>query len=157
MKISKRAASVAIAAAAVIGSAGAVISAGSSSRSAGPDGIYLNSKTGSGGTVVTLHVRGVAAEAGRTFGAHVHVKPCGGTGAAAEGHYQHAGAGGSLEAREVWLDVTVNAAGNGHAVARRPWPLDESAPRSVILHADPTAADGSAGLRLACINLDGDA
>jgi Cu-Zn family superoxide dismutase len=86
----------------------------------------------------------------------VHQRPCGPLGSDAGGHYQHAGATGSLEDREVWLDVTVNAGGNGHSVAIRPWSLDESTPRSVIVHALPTAPDtGAAGARLACIDFDG--
>ncbi|MCU0261919.1 MAG: superoxide dismutase family protein, partial [Ilumatobacteraceae bacterium] len=114
--------------------------------------------TGSGASVVTLHVTGVDADPGRTFGAHVHQLPCGELGSAAGGHYLHAGLDPTLplEQREVWLDVTVNAAGNGHAVALRPWIVDQSSQRSVILHANPTAADGTAGARLACVDLDGD-
>ncbi len=140
-----------------------------SSRSAGPDYTYGESnpfadatasvhvvRTGKGGTRVTLRVRDVDAAAGTAFGAHVHVNPCGPSGLDAGGHYQHAGASGSLEEREVWLDFTVNRAGNGHAAASRSWSLDESTPRSVIIHAMPTEpTTGGAGARLACIDLDG--
>jgi Cu-Zn family superoxide dismutase len=151
-----------------LGGASVAAAAGGSARSAGPDFTYDATfarararvhvvRTGSGGTHVTLHVTGVAGAAGRTFGAHVHQRPCGPSGGAAGPHYQHAGAVGDLEQRELWLDFTVNAAGNGHAVAVRPWALDESSPRSVIVHAlatDPVS--GAAGARLACIDLDGD-
>jgi Cu-Zn family superoxide dismutase len=106
---------------------------------------------------VTLHITGVDAPAGRTFGAHVHVNPCGSSGADAGGHYQHAGATGSLEDREVWLDFTVSSAGNAHAEAVRPWPLDDGSPRSVIVHEAATnPGTGAAGARLACIDLDGE-
>jgi Cu/Zn superoxide dismutase len=161
---------VVVAAIAAVGLSGASVAAaaGWSSRSAGPDFVYGDAafadasarvhvvRTGTGATHVTLHVTGVAA-AGRTFGAHVHQFPCGASGADAGGHYQHVGATGSLEDREIWLDVTIDAAGNGHALAIRPWSLDEGSPRSVIVHAlatDPVS--GAAGPRIACIDLDGD-
>ena len=147
---------------------GVALAAGGSARSSGPDYRYVGSEafvnatasvhvvhTGNGGTHVTLHMFGVDAAAGRTFGAHVHQRACGQSGAAAGPHYLHAGATGSLEDREIWLDFTVNADGIGHAEAKRPWSLDETTPRSVIIHALPTAVNGTAGARLACIDLDG--
>jgi superoxide dismutase, Cu-Zn family len=168
MQMSRKTVVAAIVVAGCLGSGGAALAAaGSSSRSAGPEYVYGGTgelgdataevhmvTTGDGSSLVTLHVRGAEAVAGRTFGAHVHKAACGPVPTDAQGHYQHA-ATGDLEAREVWLDFTVNAAGNGHAEARRPWSVDQSSPRSVIIHAAPTAADGSAGARLACIDLDG--
>lgn len=167
MQMSRKTVAAAIVVAGCIGSSGVALAVGSSSRSAGPDHVYGSSgeladatadvhvvMTGEGGSMITLHLRGVEAEAGRTFGAHVHQTPCGENPLASGGHYQHA-ATGDLEAREVWLDVTVNEAGNGHAEARRPWSVDQSAPRSVVIHAAPTAPNGTAGARLACIDLDG--
>jgi len=161
-------AAVLVASVVVVAAGVAFAVAGSSARSSGPDDTYGSPnpfahataevqvvKTGEDSTHVTLHVRGIDAPAGQTFGAHVHQQPCGATGAAAGPHYQHAGTTGTLEEREIWLDITVNAAGNAHAEATRPWVLDESTPRSVILHALPTAADGTAGTRLACIDLNG--
>ncbi len=149
---------------------GIAVAAGGSARSSGPDFAYGAAnpfadasaavhvvKTGNGRMTTTLHLRDVDALAGQRFGAHVHQNACGESGADAGGHYQHAGATGSLEAIEVWLDVTVNEAGNGHSSASRPWSLDETSPRSVIIHALPTAPDtGVAGARLACIDLDGE-
>ena len=88
----------------------------------------------------------------------MHQSPCGPVATDAGPHYQHAGLGSDVPLRssdEVWLDVTVNAAGNGRSAATRTWQVDESTPRSVILHALPTASDGTAGPRLACIDLDG--
>lgn len=147
---------------------GVALAAGGSARSSGPDYTYPNSgafanatarvhvvHTGNGGTHVSLHIVGVDAAAGQKFGAHVHMSRCGVSGAAAGTHYQDAGATGSLEDREVWLDFTLNADGIGHAEANRPWSLDESTQRSVIIHALPTAVNGTAGARLACIDLDG--
>lgn len=146
------------------------LAGGSATRSTGPDvqheaGAFDDAdaavqvvRTGAGGTKVTLHVKGVDAPAGTTFGAHVHNAPCGDDPLASGGHYAHHGPAASLEDKEVWLDVTVNAAGNGHRSAVRPWIIDESSPRSVVIHAQPTDADtGAAGARLACIDLDGDA
>lgn len=150
--------------------AGVAFAAGGSARSSGPDYTYGRDNpfaaakasvhvvhTGNGQTHVTLHITGVAAQAGRTFGAHVHQNPCGPMGAAAGGHYQDHAVTPVLEDREVWLDFTVNPVGIGHAEAVRPWSLDEHSPRSVIIHADPTAPSGAAGSRLACIDLDGHA
>ena len=157
--------------AALVAVGGGVAAAiGGSSRAAGPDYLYGASaftnasaavhivNTGDGSTHVMLHITGVDGGAGQTFGAHVHRNPCGPLSADAGAHYQHAGASGVLEDREVWLDFTVNAAGNAHSEAVRPWSLDESSPRSVIIHALPTAPDtGAAGARLVCIDLDGNA
>lgn len=149
---------------------GAAFASGGSARSSRPDFAYGSAnpfatahaavhvaKTGNGETRTTLHVRGVDAPEGQRFGAHVHQDSCGEDGIDAGGHYQHAGATGSLEAIEVWLDFTVDEGGNGHSSATRPWLLDETSPRSVITHAMPTApASGLAGARLACIGLDGE-
>ena len=154
---------------AALGGGVVAVAAGGSSRSAGPDRVYGDAafanasaqvhivRTGTDGTHVTLHMTGVDADAGRTFGAHVHQSPCGPLGTDAGGHYQHAGATGTLEDREVWLDFTINDDGNGHAAATRPWTVDETSPRSVIVHALATDnVSGAAGARLACIDLDGD-
>ena len=148
--------------------AGAAFAAGG--RSAGPDNTYSGSEPfanasavvqvvpmANGMSLVTLQVMGVEADAGRTFGAHVHVTPCGTDPLAAGGHYQHAGLDPTLPLvdREVWLDFTINAAGNGHAEAMRPWTVTGTANRSVIIHALPTnSGTGVAGPRLACIDLD---
>ena len=154
---------------ATLGGGVVAVAAGGSTRSAGPDRVYGDAafadasakvhivRTGTGGTRVTLHMTGVDAEPGRTFGAHIHQRSCGPIATDAGGHYQHAGAVGSLEDREVWLDFTIDEDGNGHAAATRPWTVDETAPRSVIVHALATdSVTGAAGARLACIDLDGD-
>jgi Cu-Zn family superoxide dismutase len=166
---SKRRVAAAIVVAAGSLGTGVALAGGGSARSSGPDYTYAGSDafadatasvhvvhTGNGGTHVTLHVRNIDAPAGTTFGAHVHQHPCGSTGAAAGPHYQDADVTPVLEDREVWLDITVNDGGNGHAESVRPWSLDESSPRSVIIHALPTATNGTAGARLVCIDLDGD-
>jgi superoxide dismutase, Cu-Zn family len=155
----------------VLATAGVVAAVSTSGRSTGPDYVYGVDNpfadasaavhvvaTGAGMGLTTLHVRGVDATTGRTFGAHVHAKACGALGSDAGGHYLHAAPapGSPLEPEEVWLDVTIDEDGNGVAHAKRPWTVDETTPRSVILHANPTAPDGTAGARLACIDLDGD-
>ena len=156
-------------AAAAVTAAGAAFAAGGG-RSAGPDYEYAGSEPfadasavvqvvpmGNGMALVTLQVMGVEADAGRTFGAHVHTAPCGTDPLAAGGHYQHAGLDATLplEDREVWLDFTINAAGQGHAEALRPWTVTSTDSRSVIIHALPTnSTSGLAGARLACIDLD---
>ncbi len=168
----KSIAAVATSAAAVLGTMGVASSASglgwSSVRSSGPDYVYgeanpFASSTAvvhvvkvAGKTRVALRVHGADAPAGQVFGAHVHQSPCGASGIDAGGHYQQPDVEGSIEDKEVWLDFAVNAAGNGLSRATRPWLLDETTPRSVIIHAMPTAPDtGAAGDRLVCIDLDG--
>jgi Cu/Zn superoxide dismutase len=108
-------------------------------------------QTPSGGTIVTLHASGFdLSQAGRTFGAHVHVRPCGEVASAAGPHYQNLDVSGpDVEAREVWLDFEVQADGTGHARAKRDWVFTSSA-QSVIVHALATDPTGGAGPRLSC-------
>lgn len=105
-------------------------------------------------TVVRLNVKDLpAAEAGRTFGAHVHTGPCvEDSGSAAGPHYNDGG--GISEETEVWLDFTVTGGGTGHATAIVPFAIPDGAAHSIVIHALPTAADGTAGARLACLPLD---
>ena len=119
--------------------------------------------TGSGKTTVTLHLTGFDPQyAGRTFGAHVHVYSCD-TPTGAGGHYGHPDVvvtpgppPVTLEDKEIWLDFTVNNAGNAHAKATRPWtfePVDGA--RSVVVHIDPTnPITGAASTRLGCTSVD---
>lgn len=109
------------------------------------------------GTKATLIVHGVdPAVAGRTFGAHLHVGPCvAGNGAAALGHYNHSGTTPPVvnDDTEIWLDVTINDEGNARSVATVDWAPTAGA-RSVVIHANPTAPDGTAGPRLACLPVE---
>ena len=148
--------------------AGVAFAAGG--RSGGPDYTYAGGEPfanatavvqvtprGNESALIMLQVKGVDADAGRTFGAHVHTAPCGVLASDAGGHYQHAGLSTELPLvdREVWLDVTIDDDGNGVAVAIRPWTVASTPSRSVIIHADPTnATTGAAGARLACIDID---
>lgn len=112
---------------------------------------------GTDSTQAVFVVHGVdPAVAGRTFGAHLHVGPCvAGNGAAALGHYNHSTATPPVvnDQTEIWLDVTINDGGNGQSTARVDW-TPAAGPRSVVIHANPTAADGSAGARLACLPVE---
>lgn len=138
-------------------------------------------ETGSGKTVVTLQVRGLAVNA--SYGAHAHYKPCGSSGAAAGAHYQNlvdpavliaaaaatppkdpetiasTNADYANPANEVWLDLTTDDEGNGSAQTVVDWQFRGSDPvlRSVIIHRDLTnPLDGSAGVagpRLGCLSV----
>ncbi len=110
---------------------------------------------GNGQTVVVFNVKDMDRnQAGRQFGAHVHVGPCvNGDGLAAGGHYKVAGAEPSAET-EVWLDFTVTRGGTGHATAIVPFEIAPGAAHSIMVHRDPTSPTGAAGPRLACIPLE---
>ncbi len=104
-----------------------------------------------------LRVTGVdRAQAGRTFGAHLHTGPCvAGDGAAAGPHYNHDVATGRLpvgvdRTTEVWLDLTVTPGGSATTVTHVPF-TPSGGQRSVVLHALPTDAAGLAGARLVCL------
>ena len=103
-------------------------------------------------TTVRLMVDGLPP--GRTFGAHVHTGTCGSDPATSGGHYQHAGASGSLAQREVWLDVTADAEGRGVTTTTVPWSFTAGTAGSVVIHADRTnPTTGGAGARLACTSV----
>ena len=112
---------------------------------------------GTDATQAVFVVHGVdPSVAGRTFGAHLHVGPCvQGNGAAALGHYNHSTTAPPTvnDQTEIWLDVTINDGGNGQSMARVDWAPSAGA-RSVVIHANPTAADGTAGARLACLPVE---
>jgi Cu/Zn superoxide dismutase len=110
-----------------------------------------------GSTTFVLIVTGVdRAAAGEAYGAHLHVGPCvAGDGAAAGPHYNQSIVEGAVppivnDRTEVWLDVTINAAGVGVSTTTVPF-VPEPGVRSVILHAEETAPTGSAGARLECL------
>jgi Cu/Zn superoxide dismutase len=111
---------------------------------------------GSASNVVLL-VKGVDGSAvGRTFGAHLHTGPCvAGNGALAGPHYNHSGVVPPVanDATEIWLDFTVNDGGNAQSVSHVDWVADPGA-RSVVIHQNPTAPDGTAGPRLACLPVE---
>lgn len=122
--------------------------------------------TAAGRTMVTLTVKGMTG--GHTYGAHAHVLPCDVTDKMAAGpHWQleedpvspSVDPGYANPHNEIWLDVTTNEAGNGTAKATLDFAFAGThRPRSVIIHAMPTAtapgSAGTAGARLACLDVD---
>jgi len=124
--------------------------------------------TGSGSTVVTLHVWGLVPN--RAYGAHAHRFACSPTsGAAAGGHYQYTvdpvqpstDPAYANPWNEVWLDLTTDADGNGSAqtvVRWQPPNASGARPASVILHdrhtsTGPAGSAGVAGPRHGCLTV----
>ncbi len=112
----------------------------------------------SAGTMVRLSLRGLdQAFAGVEYGAHVHVGPCvAGDGAVAGPHYNSTGLPGTegrvvSEQTEVWLDFVIDGKGRASSKAKVPFVIPKGAAGSVVIHAAPTAPDGTAGARLACL------
>ena len=94
-------------------------------------------QTPGGHLTVSLHVTGIDPSlAGMTVPAHVHVGTCSADPTSAGGHYKNTDLPASdPEAREVWLDFTVDKGGNGSAVVQRDWVFASHA-QSVVFH-DP--------------------
>src|SRR5262249_21155340 len=92
---------------------------------------------GAGNLQVTLDVEGVAAPAGTTFGAHLHVNPCGTDPTAstlgAGPHYQNPSQPQQLERPEIWLDFP-RAPPPGRGPAGRTPPVPGRAVRTVGHH-----------------------
>ena len=105
-----------------------------------------------------LFVSGVEAKDG-VYGVHLHQGTCvAGDFNAAQGHYNvtwdPARNLNELVSNktEVWLDLDVTSRGNAQSTATVSFIPDGE--RSIVLHAKPTAADGKAGDRLACLPFD---
>jgi Cu-Zn family superoxide dismutase len=131
-----------------------------------PEGSWVRVKEmvhGNWGTRVHLKVKGLVPD--RTYGAHVHTKPCGKQPASSGPHYQN-----KLDPKkpsvdsqfanpnnEVWLDFTTDKNGAGYATAKVPWQFRHGGARSVVIHESVTATQngraGMAGPRLACVNV----
>jgi hypothetical protein len=111
-------------------------------------------KSRHGHTQFVLKIRGIdvaAAEPG--YGAHLHIGPCvEGQPTLALGHYNVSTViPPTVNAEtEVWLDFTVRDSGRARSAAWVDW-VPEPGDRSVVIHADETAADGTAGARLVCL------
>jgi Cu-Zn family superoxide dismutase len=122
-------------------------------------------ETGDGRTIVTLHVKGMQPD--RQYGAHAHTNPCSATSAAAAGpHFQFVkdpvtpstDPAYANPQNEIWLDLTTNASGNGHAKAVVDWQFSsERRAKSVIIHERHTSTEagqaGVAGSRVACLTV----
>jgi Cu/Zn superoxide dismutase len=106
------------------------------------------------GTLFHLRVKGIdTAHAGQPYGAHLHVGPCvEGNGAAAGPHYNASTASPQVvsDQTEVWLDFTVTADGTGAGDALVPF-VPVPGERAVVIHAEATAPNGTAGPRLVCL------
>lgn len=130
---------------------------------AGATGRVQAVATPRGTTTVTLTVTGLLPH--ETYGAHAHVKACDdGFGG---GHLQLVRAPSPEQntgayanpVNEVWLDLTTDATGTGHAKAQVPWQIAPGqGMRSVIIHRNHTSSAfaagvaGTAGPKLACLD-----
>jgi Cu/Zn superoxide dismutase len=106
------------------------------------------------GTTFHLRIKGIdPAVAGEAYGAHLHVGPCvEGNGAAAGPHYNVSAAAPPVvnDQTEVWLDFTVTTDGTGAGDATVPF-VPVPGERAVVVHAEETAPNGTAGARLVCL------
>jgi len=115
------------------------------------------------GTTVRLQVSGLLPD--RTYGAHVHTKPCGARPDDSGPHYQHrkdpvqpsTNPRYANPRNEVWLDFTTDGQGHGRAVSRHSWTFREGEAGSVVLHEKGTSTQpghaGQAGARVACFSV----
>ncbi|WP_051865098.1 superoxide dismutase family protein [Streptosporangium roseum] len=115
----------------------------------------LTAESGAVLATSTLTVGGLLPD--RTYGAHLHVNPCGVKPEDAGPHYQHAHSHASAD-NEVWLDFTTDAHGAATTTAKQDWAfIPGRLPRSLVIHAKPTtktgAEAGTAGPRVACVTL----
>lgn len=112
---------------------------------------------------VRLWVDGV--ESKRSFGAHVHTKPCGAEPDDSGPHYQHkvdpvqpsVDPQFANPTNEIWLDFDSNARGEGRAESWQKWNFRAGQARSVVIHEHTTHTGeghaGQAGDRLACVTV----
>lgn len=117
-------------------------------------------------TNVSLTVNGLRPN--RTYGAHLHTKPCGATGDAAGPHYQHrmdpaaSVSPPSIDPayanpqNEVWLDFTTDSQGTGTSKSTQMWVFSQT-PASLVIHSEKTQTTaghaGTAGSRVACLTV----
>ncbi len=92
-------------------------------------------------TTVRLNVRGL--EGRTTYMAHLHEASCEESGG---GHYQDDPEGGTTPPNELWLTITTNPSGNGHAASTEQWAVRDGE-RSVVIH------DPEDGAKIACADL----
>ncbi|GGL93955.1 hypothetical protein GCM10010129_42340 [Streptomyces fumigatiscleroticus] len=120
-------------------------------------------KQKNGTTTVDLNVKGLDPK--RTYGAHVHTKPCGTKPDDSGPHYQHVkdpvqpsvNPKYANSRNEVWLDFTTDASGDGNAHSTVRWRFRQGEARSVVIHEHATMTRpghaGTAGARLACVTV----
>ncbi len=99
-------------------------------------------RTGSGRTIVSVHVEGLAVNT--TYGSHVHQQACGV--GDADGHYQYVPGAGVNDVNEIWPGFTTNGAGIGNGNARNDGTAASTAV-SVVVHAP-------GGAKIACADLE---
>jgi Cu/Zn superoxide dismutase len=106
------------------------------------------------GTAFHLRVKGIdPSVVGHDYGAHLHSGPCvEGDGTAAGPHYNVSTATPPVvgDQTEVWLDFTVTEDGTGAGDATVPF-VPAAGARAVVIHAEATAPNGTAGPRLVCL------
>jgi Cu/Zn superoxide dismutase len=106
-------------------------------------------------TRFVLRLEGLDDDAGRRFGAHLHVGPCvAGDGMAAGPHYTSDSSKPASPTTEVWLDFKVRRSGRARSVAVVPFTVPPGGARSVVVHELPTDPGGAAGARIACLPVD---
>lgn len=107
----------------------------------------------------SLRLRGIdKSKAGQSYGAHLHVGPCvAGAPSTAGPHYNLDAVRGvtpvvASDQTEVWLDFTVDADGEARSSTTIPF-VPDAGERAIVIHAEETAPNGTAGARLACLPL----
>jgi Cu-Zn family superoxide dismutase len=109
---------------------------------AGAQALVHSVETGSGKTIVTLHVYGFLPN--RDYGAHAHVNACSADPNGAGGHFQHIPGAANDPTyanpdNEIWLDFTTNASGNAEATSIEAWTFSsDRRPHSVVIHDEHT-------------------
>ncbi|MGJ6960473.1 superoxide dismutase family protein [Streptosporangium sp. G11] len=122
-----------------------------------PAGASARVTVESGAVLATATVTVRSMLPGRTYGAHLHVNPCGFKPDDAGPHYQHLHTHANAK-NEFWLDFTTDARGDAGVTITQDWALVPGRlPRSLVIHAEPTrtagAEVGAAGPRVACVTL----
>jgi len=109
------------------------------------------------GSSFSFKLRGIdPSAAGESYGAHLHTGPCvAGEPATAGPHYNIDVVRGvtpvvASPKTEVWLDFTVGADGEARSSTSVPF-VPEAGQRAIVVHAEATASNGTAGARLACL------
>jgi superoxide dismutase, Cu-Zn family len=117
-----------------------------------------------GKTTVRLNVKGLLPN--HMYGAHVHQKPCGPTGNDAGPHFQNVvdpvqpsvDPAYANPRNEIWLDPMTDGDGESDTSSTVNWQFTDRHAGSVVIHTEHTHTDpgnaGTAGARLACINVD---
>ncbi|WP_244409356.1 superoxide dismutase family protein [Streptomyces albofaciens] len=114
-------------------------------------------------TAVSLRLSGLVPD--RTYGAHVHTKPCGPKPNDSGPHYQNVpdpvqpstDPAYANPRNEIWLDMRTDEDGRGSSTAKVAWHVRYGEARSVVVHEHGTHTEpghaGTAGARLACVNV----